>query len=141
MGIHVRHQTIALTIILSLLMLAPVAGQTPKSLVASANGEGTLKLGSEEFKVNAVVVKLFEDGKAEFNLLTDISVFIQGTWSRGTDAGKEIEIQITGTVTTANLTGGGKLFLGEDRKSIAGLKLEFQNKMTKKIIKVDFVAK
>ena len=113
-----------------------VSGQS-KSLVASAKGEGTIRLGNEEFKIHAVVVKLFADGKAEINLVTDITVFIKGTWSRGNDAEKVIDLRITGSMSD----GGGKLFLGEDRKSIVGLKLELTNRTTKKIITADFLAK
>ena len=98
------------------------------------------KLGKEEFKIYAVVLKLFEDGKAEISLLTDITVFINGTWSRGNDE-KAIDLKITGNMVAANMDGGGRVFLGEDRKSIAGLKLEVLNKTTRKIIKADFVAK
>ena len=116
-------------------------GQQLRSLVASAQGEGIISLGKEKFKIYAVVVKLFEDGKAEINLVTDITVFITGTWSRGDDAERAIDLKITGNVAAGNLDGGGKLFLGEDRKSIAGLKLEVLNKTSRKIIKADFVAK
>jgi len=128
--------------LLALLTLPGIAtGQQPKSLVATAKGEGTIRLGKEKFKIHAVVVKLFEDGKAEINLVTDITVFITGTWSRGADADKAISLTITGSVTPGNRDGTGKLFLGDDRKSIAGLKLEVTNKGTGKTISADFVAK
>ncbi|MCM3870825.1 MAG: hypothetical protein ND895_09055 [Pyrinomonadaceae bacterium] len=141
MQVHRKHAAIAISIVLTVLALTGMAGgQQPKSLVASANGEGTIKLGKEEFKIHAVVVKLFEDGKAEINLVTDITVFISGTWSRGQDE-KAIDLKITGNMGAASMDGAGKLFLGEDRKSIAGLKLEVLNKTTRKIIKADFVAK
>jgi len=113
------------------------AGQQQKSVVASANGEGTIRLGKEEFKLHAVVVKLLEDGKAEINLITDITVFVAGTWSRENDADKSIDL----TMTASNLEGGGTLLLGEDRKSIAGLRMEVINRISRKIITVDFVAK
>ena len=133
-----KHKTIPIAVFLLLLVLPFVAsGQELKSLVASAKGEGTIKLGREEFKLHAIVVKLFEDGKTEINLITDITVFLAGTWSRGDDADKSINL----TTTASNMEGGGKLFLGEDRKSITGLKLEVFNKISKKNIKVDFAAK
>jgi hypothetical protein len=133
-----KHQTIAVPILLLLLGLAGIAGgQQPKSIVASANGEGTIRLGKEEFKLHSIVVKLLEDGKAEINLITDITVFVAGTWSQSDDADKSIDL----TTTASNMEGGGKLFLGEDRKSIAGLKLKILNKTSRKIITVDFVAK
>lgn len=125
-----------------LLALAGIAGgQQPKALVASADGDGTIKLGKEEFKIYAVVVKLFEDGKAEINLVTDITVFVQGTWSSGNDVQKGIDLHITGNVAAGNLEGSGKIFLRDDRKSIASLNLEVLNKGTKKTIKANFTAK
>jgi hypothetical protein len=128
-----------MSLVLALAMAA--AGQEPASLVAKANGEGTLKFGEEEFKLHAVVIKAFEDGKAEIQLVTDITVFIQGTWGRSSETARDIDITITGNITSNSLTGGGKLYLSEDRKSITALKLEVVNKISKKVIKVDFVAK
>ncbi len=117
------------------------ADDPPASLVASAKGEGKIKLGKEEFKLDAVVVKLFADGKAELNLITDITVFISGTWSRGSETDKTIDLKITSSVTGGNLDGGGKIFLTEDRKSISGLKLQVLSKTTRKTITAEFVAK
>ena len=137
-----KQIAIALSIFLMCLALAMTAvGQQPASLVATANGEGTIKFGEEEFKLHAVVVKLFEDGKAEIQLVTDITVFIQGSWGRSSDTSRDLDITITGNITSKSLDGGGKLYLSEDRKSITALKLEVVNKMSKKLIKVDFVAK
>jgi len=117
------------------------ADDPPASLVASAKGEGTIKLGKEEYKLNAVVVKLFADGKAELNLITDITVFITGTWSRENETAKTIDLKITSSVTGGNLDGGGKIFLTDDRKSISGLKFQVLSKVSRKIITAEFVAK
>ena len=117
------------------------AAQQPASLVASAKGEGKIKLGKEEFKLDGVVVKLFEDGKAELNLISDITVFIVGTWSRPPQDDKSIDLKITGNVTARNLNGGGKILLTEDRKSIAGFKLQVFNKVSRKHITAEFVTK
>src|SRR5215468_7224193 len=117
------------------------ADDPPASLVASAKGEGTIKLGKEEYKLNAVVVKLFADGKAELNLITDITVFITGTWSRENENAKSIDLKITSSVTGGNLDGGGKILLTDDRKSISGLNLKVVSKVTHKTITADFVAK
>jgi hypothetical protein len=116
------------------------ADDPPASLVASAKGEGTIKLGKEEYKLNAVVVKLFADGKAELNLITDITVFITGTWSRESEKAKSIDLKITSSVTGGNLDGGGKIFLTDDRKSISGLKFQVVSKTTRKTITAEFVA-
>src|SRR5258708_4116900 len=93
-----------LSIPILFLMLPGIAGgQQIKSLVASASGEGTIKLGKEQYKLNAVVVKLFEDGKAEINLITDITIFISGTWSRPNDTSKTIDLKITGNAVAASM--------------------------------------
>jgi len=137
-----KQIAIALSIFLMLLTLAVGAvGQQPASLVASAQGEGTIKLGNEEFEIHAIVVKLFKDGKAELNIITDITVFISGTWSRADDAAKDIDLKITGNAVSNSMEGGGTLFLTEDRKGISGLKLEVLNKTSRKVVKADFVAK
>jgi hypothetical protein len=142
MHVHRKHPAIAISILLGLLALPGIAGaQQPKSLVASANGEGTIRLGKEQFKIYAVVVKLFEDGKAEINLVSDITIFISGTWSRGDDAAKVIDLKITGNMMAGAIDGSGKIFLTEDRKSITGLKAEVLNKNTRKVVKADFTAK
>ena len=139
MRIKYGFEAIVIAILLTFVALPGVAvGQESKSLVASANGEGTIKLGNESFKIHSVVVKLFEDGKAEINLVTDITVFISGTWSRESDAGKVINLKITGTSMSE---GGGTLLLTEDRKSIASLNLKTQNKVSKKTVSANFVAK
>ena len=129
--------------VLCVAMVLPAfaADDPPASLVASAKGEGTIKLGKEEFKLNAVVVKLFADGKAELNLITDITVFITGTWSRESETARSIDLKITSSVTGGNLDGGGKIFLTDDRKSISGLKLQVTNKISRKTITAEFVAK
>jgi len=142
MRINPSRTWIAVFMFLLMLTFAGVAeAQQPKSLVATANGAGTIKFGKEEFKIHAVVVKLFEDGKAEISLVTDITVFVSGAWSRADDASKEIALKITGGSVSGNLDGGGKLLLTDDRKSIAGLNLQVVNQTTKKVIKADFVAK
>jgi len=130
-----------MTLCLAVALSTFAADDPPASLVASAKGEGTIKLGKEEYKLNAVVVKLFADGKAELNLITDITVFITGTWSRESENAKSIDLKITSSVTGGNLDGGGKIFLTDDRKSISGLKFQVVSKTTRKTIIAEFVAK
>jgi len=138
-----KHSAITVFAFCALLALSSIAvAQDPTpSLVASANGEGKIKLGKEEFQLNAVVVKGFQDGKIEINLITDITVFINGTWSRASENDKTIDVKITGGSTSGNLNGSGKLILTDDRKSIASLKLQLVNKISKRTITADFVAK
>lgn len=136
-----RLAIVSAAIGIAIAVAGSAAGQQPASLVASASGEGKIKLGKEEFKLDGVVVKLFEDGKAELNLITDITVFIAGTWSQPPHDDKSIDLKITGNVTARNLSGDGKILLGEDRKSIAGLKLQLFNKVSRKNITAEFVTK
>ena len=137
-----KRTTISLSIFLILLALTMTAGgQQAASVVVSANGEGTIKLGKEEFKIHAIVVKLFEDGKAEINLITDITVFVEGTWTRNSDTARNVDLKIIGNGASNNMEGGGKLFFTDDRKSITSLKLEVLNKTSGKLIKADFVSK
>src|ERR1044072_7811127 len=89
----------AMVLIVATVLPSLAADDPPASLVASAKGEGTIKLGREEYQLNAVVVKLFADGKAELNLITDITVFITGTWSRESENAKSIDLKITSSVT------------------------------------------
>ncbi|HYW70695.1 MAG TPA: hypothetical protein VE961_06660 [Pyrinomonadaceae bacterium] len=137
-----KHSVVIVFVLCALLALTGIAAaQDPQpSLVASASGEGKIKLGKEEFKLNAVVVKGFQDGKIEINLVTDITVFISGTWSRTNETDRTINVKITGGSTSGNLDGGGTITLTDDRK-IAGLKLQLVNKITKKTITADFTGK
>ena len=138
-----KHFTITVITFCALLIFGSVAfAQDPQpSLVAQASGAGKIKLGKEEFNLNAVVVKGYQDGKVEINLVSDITVFIAGTWSRANENDKTIDVKITGGSNSGNLEGGGKIVLTDDRKSIASLKLQVVNKITKKTITADFVAK
>jgi hypothetical protein len=131
----------SIVILICLSFTGVAADDPPASLVASAKGEGKIKLGKEEYKLNAVVVKLFSDGKAELNLITDITVFITGNWSRENETAKTIDLKITSSVTGGNLDGSGKIFLTDDRKSISGLKLQVLSKVSRKTITAEFVAK
>ena len=76
---RVIARQVALAVAALLLLVPPPARavmQETKSIVAHANGSGTLKLGDEELKVTSVVIKLFEDGKAEINLISDLTIFV-----------------------------------------------------------------
>jgi hypothetical protein len=135
-----KQARIGLTAFLFLLAICSLAtAQQTKSLLATANGEGKLKIGREEFKIGSVVAKLMEDGKAELTLVSDISIFVSGTWSG--DVQKGIDLQITGGTTSGGVEGGGKLLFRDDGKSISSLTLQVVNKTMKRNIQVNFVAK
>ena len=82
--------TTAALIVLTLLAMSNLASaQETTSLLATANGKGTLTVGKEEFKVTSVVVKLKEDGTAEITLVTDLQLFVTGTWSKAAVARRD----------------------------------------------------
>jgi len=137
-----KHQILFVTLTTLLLLLIPAfAFQEQKSRVASADGEGTLRIGRETFKVSTVVVKLIEDGTAEITLVTDITVFVSGTWKRSNDSEKVIDVNITGAATKGGVEGSGKIFISDDGKSLAKLKFQAVNKITNRSVELDFVAK
>ena len=64
--------TLTLLTLLAMPNLAAPQGLT--TLLATAHGQGTLKVGREVFKVSNVVVKLKEDGTGEITLITDLQL-------------------------------------------------------------------
>jgi hypothetical protein len=124
-----------------LLSLVLVAGATAKSedRVVSAKGKGTLKVGKEEFNVNAVTVKLLQNGKAEINLISEISIFVSGTWSQGNVSTNEINVKLT-EGAAGDFEGSGKVFLGYNQTKIVRLSLQGASRTSKRPITVDFVA-
>jgi hypothetical protein len=119
---------------------ARVSPQETKDIVAHANGEGTIKIGDEEFKLTSVVVKLFSDSKAEINLISDITIFVSGTWSRAANSPNQINLKITGGATGGGLEASGELLI-TDRKSIDRMSLQGIIKTTHKELSVTFQAK
>lgn len=137
-----KHYRVTTSLMLLLLLVFPAVAVSlqNKEIVASANGEGLLKMGQEQFKVTAAIVKLKEDGTAEINLISEITIFMSGTWSRS-DPTNGIDLEITGAASRGALEGSGKLFLRDEGKSIASLKLQVFNKASKRTIDVSFVGK
>ena len=138
-----KHHILLATLATLTLLVIPVSAwfQEQKSRVASADGEGTLRIGRETFKVTAVVAKLIEDGTAEITLVTDITVFVSGTWKRSSDSENVIDVNITGAATKGGVEGRGKIFISDDGKSLAKLKFQAVNKITNRNVELDFVAK
>lgn len=116
------------------------ASQEIQYRLAHANGQGTLKVGQEQFKVTAVVAKLLDDRKAELTLISDITIFISGTWSQNGESQEEFNLQLTGGASPGGLEGGGKLTLGKNTKDLK-LILKGKSTTTKKNIEVYFVSK
>jgi len=136
-----QHKVLPVAFATLMLVVAPAFAslQEQKSRVASGNGEGTLKIGREKFKVYSVIAKLIEGGDAEITLISDITIFLSGTWAGSPQNG--LDVQITGGATKGGVEGGGKLFLRDEGKSVASLKLQLVNRSLKRNIDVNFVAK
>jgi hypothetical protein len=109
--------------------------------LAHASGQGKIKVGQEEFKVTGVVVKLLNDQKAELTLISEISFYLTGTWSRNGDSKDEFDLAITGGASPGGLAAAGKVTIGEDNKSNIRLILKGKSTTTKKQIEVYFLAK
>jgi hypothetical protein len=139
---HRKLFVISATLTVFALIAMPnlAAPQAPTSLLATANGQGTLTVGKEVFKVTAVVVKLKEDGTGEITLVTDLQLFVACTWTSTDDLSKAIELKITGGTNPGTAQGSGKLFLKPDGKSIASLSMEGMSTAVKRKIKLEFVA-
>ena len=132
--------------ILSLLLAVTASAQDNKSIVAHANGDGTLKIGDEKFKVSTVVIKLFEDSKAEINLVSDITIFVSGTWSWKDDSKQVINLKISGGATGGGVEATGELFLRDSsdtgqRRAIDRVSLDGTSKTTHRGMTLNFQAK
>jgi hypothetical protein len=140
-------RSIALCLLVLFFAVPALAQQQtePKSVVAHANGTGTIKLGDEEFKVSAVVIKLFEDGKAEISVVSEITIFMSGTWTRSADTATLIKLKVTAGATGGGVDAAGDLYLRDDgqaeHRAIDRFTLQGESKTTHKVIALDFKAK
>lgn len=124
------------------LILFPTAafGQRITSLVTTAKGHGEVIIpGGDRLKISAVNIVLKKTGEAQITILSDLQLSAQGRWTESENSDKEIELQITGSIVDGNAKGSGKLFLRDDRKSIARLTIDAQDKSGRNV-KVEFVA-
>lgn len=135
---RVIRRMVVFCLLLSLLTI-PAQALQEESIVAHANGTGVLKLGNEEFKVTGVVVKLFEGGKAEINLISEITVFVSGTWARAENSKTVINLKITGGATGGGVDAGGELHL-RGEKSIDRVKLEGKITTSHRTVSLTFQA-
>src|SRR5215210_1498683 len=126
--------------VLVILAAAPAwSMQDSESIVAHANGNGLLKYGDEEFKVTSVVIKLFKDGKAEINLISELTIFVSGTWSRDTDS-KKFNLKIKGGATGSGVEANGELTLRGESRSIDRVSLQGKSKTTHRNVSLNFQA-
>lgn len=139
---HMTRKLMVVLLASLCLLLATSSGfAVAKSKVASASGNGTLKVGNEEFKVTSIVVKLMDDGKAEINIITEITVFITGNWSRKDKNSNEIDLHMTGGAASSGFEGSGKLLLKtKNEKVIDKLTLQGQSRLSSRKIDLNFVA-
>lgn len=112
--------------------------QDSQERLAHSNGQGTLKVGQEQFKISSVIVKLLADRKAEITLVTDITVFLNATWSNRGDSQQEFNLEIVGGATASGVQGTGSVVLGSDGKSVARLSLKGVSRTSKRTIQADF---
>ena len=131
------QKIVALCVLLILVAAPAWSMQDSESIVAHANGNGLLKLGDEEFKITSVVIKLFKDGKAEISLVSEITVFVTGTWARDANS-KKINLKITGGATGGGVEANGELTLRGESRSIDRVSLQGQSKTTHRNVTLNF---
>ena len=112
--------------------------QESQERLAHSNGQGTLKVGQEQFKISSVIIKLLPDRKAEITLITDITVFLNATWSNRGDSQTEFDLEIVGGATASGIQGTGRVALGNEGKSVSKLSLKGVSRTSKRTIQADF---
>src|SRR5215204_5747891 len=136
---RVVRRFVALFVLIILAAAPAWSMQDSESIVAHAKGKGLLKYGDEEFKISSVIIKLFKDGKAEINLISELTIFVSGTWSRDTNS-KKIKLKITGGTSGSGVEASGELTLRGESRSIDHVFLEGQSKTTHRKVRLDFQA-
>lgn len=118
------------------------AAQQFTCLAELATGEGTLEADNgNRVNIKAVAVFLQEDGEAEVCLMTSReNVYASGRWSRGVDAGRVIDLEITNDSTGGCVSGTGKVFLQTGCVPIGRVTMSFFRSDGTKF-NVDFVEK
>ena len=139
-----RRLVIVLLMVLATVVALAVGeaqAQENQSRLAHSNGQGTLRVGDETFKIYSVIVKLIDDRKAEITLISDITVFLSATWTNHGDSQEEFDLEVTGGATPGGVEGRGKVFLSSDGKSVTRLSLKGVSRTTKRIVEANFEAK
>ena len=122
-------------------LLSTVQAQENQERLAHSEGQGWLKVGEETFKISSVIVKLLADRKAELTLVTDITVFLNATWSNRGDSQTAFDLEIVGGATASGVQGTGRLVLGNDGKSVSKLSLKGVSRTSKRTIQAEFEGK
>lgn len=138
-----RRLIVVTSVLLLALVGANFAGeaQDDQDRLAVGKGNGTLKVGDQKFKLTSVIVKLMQDRKAEITLVSDITVFMNATWSNHAESQHEFDLQITGTESRIGLDGTGKVMLSDDSKSVARLSLKGVSRTTQRAVEASFEGK
>jgi hypothetical protein len=132
-------KTVYLFLIVVLCTTLSIAhAQERETRLATAQGKGTLKVGGETFKITSVVVKLLSDKSAEITLVSDITVFLSGTWTDANSAKQGIDLQITSGQSAGGLEATGKVFLSADGKSVSSLSIKGSSRTTKRHVDAQF---
>ena len=108
--------------------------------LAHANGNGTLRVGDEQFKIFSAIVKLFPDHTAEITLVSDITIFLTATWSNQAESQREFDLEFAAGAR-GGLEGTGKASLSDDSKSVKRLTLKGLSRATKRSVEADFEGK
>jgi hypothetical protein len=115
--------------------------QKNQERLAFSNGQGSLRVGDQEFKINSVIVKLFEDRKAEVTLVSDITIFLTASWSTNAESKQEIDLEFSGADSRGGLEGSGKVVLANEGKSVSRLMLKGISRATKRSVEATFEGK
>lgn len=134
-------QRLLIAIAVVVLVTSIAQPQDSQQRLAHANGQGMLRVGQERFKITSVVVKLIDDHTAELTLVSDITVFLSGTWSQQANSENDFDLKITGGASGGGIEGGGTLTLGKDLQTSVRLDLKGLSKTTKRQIEVHFEGK
>jgi hypothetical protein len=132
--------SVAVLLVLGAMFFAGEA-QENQARLATARGQGTLRVGDERFKINSVIVKLIEDRKAEITLVSDITVFMEATWSSHGESREEFDLEVTGGASPGGVEGRGKVFLSSDGKTVTRLTVKGISRTTKRIVEANFEGK
>jgi len=126
--------------VLALLCGMPFVSEAQESQtrLAHANGNGTLRVGDEAFKISSAIVKLLPDHKAEITIVSDITIFLTATWSNNAKLPHEFDLGFTGSASRGGFEGTGKASLSEDSKSLKRLTLKGASRATKRAVEADF---
>jgi hypothetical protein len=103
--------------------LLPVSAQSQelKSVILTANGDGTIISAVDELKITSALVVLRQNESVLITVTADLQLQAEGTWKASASSPEEILLKITGGALKGELVGSGKLLLTSDRKSIKEL--------------------